>query len=158
MKINITLDNPNCLNGYLNLDPILREAGTCKIKADVTNIDEYVDIAECTELRAYNVLSFFDSNKVDKILNNWISKIRIGGTIEISEIDFEKVFKAYSRGDIDIIKFNKMLFGEQNQSWEFRKSALNMDSISEVFKNRNFEIIEKTYINFNFIVKAKRLK
>lgn len=158
MKVNLTIDSPNALNGYLNLDPIVKDPGISKVKVDIMNIDDYVDNAECTELRAWGVLTYYDSNKIDNMINNWIAKLRIGAIISISDIDIERVFKAYQRGEINITQMNSLLFGEQQKNWDLRKCGLNMESVSEALKAKGLEITEKTYHNFNFVVKAKRVK
>lgn len=158
MKVNLTIDDPNCLNGYLNLDPFIREAGSSKVKCDVMNIDEHIDNGECTELRAYNVLTYYDSNKVDTILNNWTLKLRKNGVLHISDIDINRVFKAFNRGEINLSSLNTLIFGAQTKNWELRKCGLNMEILCEALKGKGLEIIEKTYHQFNFIIKAKRVK
>lgn len=156
MKVNITINNLNSLNGYLNLDPVVKEAGSPKVKADISNLDDHLDIAECTELRSSDVLNYFESEKVDNILNNWISKIRKGGIISISEIDLDKVYKAFARNEINLTTFNTLVFGEQSRNWDFKKSILNMDVVCEALKAKGLEIIEKSFLNYNFIITARR--
>lgn len=157
MKVNLSINNPNCMVGYLNLDPFVTEAGSQKVKCDVSNIDDFLDSAECTELIARDVLTYFDSNTIDLMLNNWISKIRKNGTIELSDIDINRVYKAFARGDLDILSMNRLLFGEQTKKWDLRKCGLTMDCISEMLRNKGFQVIETTYHNYNFVVKAKRI-
>jgi hypothetical protein len=156
MKVNIIFDNPNCLNGYLNLDPLVKDSGSAKVKADVANLDSHIDNGEAEEIRSSNVLSFYDSNKVDDIINNWISKIRSGGIIQITEIDIEKCFKAFLRSEINMTQLNILIYGEQYQKWDFKKSGLNMHVMSEALKAKGLEIIEKTYHGFNFTIKARK--
>lgn len=157
MKVNLSIGNPNCRIGYLNLDPLVTEPGSQKVKSDVSNIDEYVDNGECDELIASDILSYFDSNKVDDMLTNWLRKIRKNGIIEINDIDINSAFKSYQRGEIDITKMNSLIFGEQIRGWDLRKCGLTLDCVSEILRNKGFEIIKTSYHNYNFIVRAKRI-
>ena len=58
MKINMTLGQRSLLNGYINIDPTYNDDGILskeKIsldikRADVRNLDELADDAECTEI------------------------------------------------------------------------------------------------------------
>lgn len=157
MKVNLLLDNPKTLNGYLNIDPFLKEAGTSRIKSDVFNLDEYIDNAECEEIRASEILCYVNSNLVDDVISNWIKKIRINGTLVISEIDFVKVYSAYEEGLIDLTEANILLYGNQEKFWDFKKCIFTLDYMNNFLIQKELKIIEKYYEDaFTFTIKAKR--
>jgi len=157
MKVNLLIDNGNVLSGYLNLDPCMMEVGDARIKTDISNLDEYVDDNECEEIRVHEILTYFDSNKVDNMLNNWISKLRKNGTIYISDIDLDESYKAYIRGDINLLKLNELLFGGQDRKWNLRKCGLNIISLEEALKSKGLKITKKYFEDYNFVIEAQRI-
>ena len=156
MKVNLLIDNPNVLSDYLNLDPCMSEGGDARIKADISDLDEYVEDNECEELRVHNVLTYFDSNKVDNMLNNWIKKLRLNGKISVSDVDIEQVFKAYQRCGINLLKLNELLFGHQSKKWDFKKCGLSMIVMEEALKAKGLTITKKYFENYNFVIEAQR--
>jgi hypothetical protein len=155
MKVSITLNNPYTLTGYLNLDPIV-EPGSIKVKVDVANLDEYLDVGECQEILSCDVLNYYESGKVDEIIDNWIDKLRKGGIIQFSEVDIESVLLSLQRGEINLDKLNTLLFGEQKRKWDFKKCGLSSYVMCNKLISKNLEIIEKTYHGYNFFIKARK--
>lgn len=157
MKVNLLIDNPNVLSGYLNLDPCVMEPGDARIKSDISNLDNYVDDNECEEIRAHEVLTYFDSNKVDAILDNWIKKLRINGIIHICDVDMEEAYKGYKRGDFELLKLNEILFGGQDRKWNLRKCGLTITALEDAFKAKGLKVTKKYFQDYNFVIEGKRI-
>ena len=76
MKVNITFDEDNNLNGYLNISP---------------NQLSSVDDGEADEVRAIDVLPYFPEEESANLLMSWIKKLRHGGHLIIGALDIYEV-------------------------------------------------------------------
>lgn len=157
LKLNLTLNNQNTLAGYINLDAMIFEPGTSRIKIDLVQLDKYIDDSECKEILVNNILMYLDTEKIDTAIEHWIKKLAKGGTITFIDLDITNVFLAYQKGELDINQFNKLIYGNQRHIFDFKKSGLDMYIVSETLKNKGLKIVEKSFNNFNFLVKAQRI-
>ncbi len=158
MKLNLLLANPGgCLPGYANLD-CFACAGQPTLLCDISDLSEYIDDAECDEIRAINVLSYFDANKVGEIITKWVSKLRHGGELVIGDVDILQVWKAYSRAEIDYVTLNKLLYGEQTSPlrWDLRKTGLSLQEVSYALNSNGLNVTEKKFESVYFNIRATR--
>jgi len=132
MKINI---NPSELSGYVNL----------KLE-DLENIDEIVDDAEAKEILCFDTLRLLPYDQVGQVLLKLVQKIRIGGTIAISDIDSYELSRHYVYGQIDGKEMNDILHGQGSPV----RSSLTIDSISSFLVDCNLKITKKR-VNGNTI-------
>ena len=118
------------------------------------NLDEVVFDCEATDIVVDNYLSQFSEKELPQLLYKILSKLRINGTITISDVDIDIVTMRYSRGDINIKDLNDLLF-----DGTYRKSILNLESVSEVLNNNNFKT-EQSSIDSNtglFFITVRRV-
>lgn len=155
-KLNILLDNPDgWLPDYVNFDPMAK-VGEKTILTDITNLDEYIDDSECSEIRAVNILSYFDAGKIDLMLQAWVKKLAHGGELVIADIDVIQVFKAFGRAEINLGTMSELLYGKQVRKWDLRKICLTMSEVADALMAKGMIISEKRFENLNFYIKAVR--
>ncbi len=128
--------------------------GTHTLISNIMNLDEVVFDCEATDIVVDNYLSQFSEKELPQLLYKILSKLRINGTITISDVDIDIVTMRYSRGDINIKDLNDLLF-----DGTYRKSILNLESVSEVLNNNNFKT-EQSSIDSNtglFFITVRRV-
>lgn len=153
-KLNLLINNPNeYLNGYTNFDPFAPN-GSKLIQAEVSNLDEYIDKGECEEIRAINIISYFDMYRINEIVDNWIDKLKPEGILYISDLDIEEVMKAFDRNNITFQQLNLLLYGEQHKKWNFRKSGHSMCELAKALISKGLKIKQKVFNGFNFNITA----
>jgi hypothetical protein len=159
MKINLLIDNPNLLPGYLNIDPTIKNPANGLIRADLGYLEEFIDDGECEEIIANHVMCYFDGNQIDRILSGWISKLAKGGLLKIVETDLHLVFRKYQTGELDIDKFNELLYGSQNKKWDYKKSFFDIKTLRDCLAGNGFQIkeVRKDSDSLSFQVTAEKL-
>jgi len=138
MKINI---NPSKLSGYTNLG-----------LEDLENIDDLVDDAEATEIICFDTLRFLPYDQVGEFLLKLVRKIRIGGTIAISDIDSYELYRHYVYGQIDGKQLNSVLHDQQYPI----RSSLTMGSISSFLTDCQLKITKKRINGHTITLEAIR--
>lgn len=156
MKINLLLDNPTgTINGYKNIDPLANGTDE-RIVGDIHNLDWLADNSECEEIIAKNILEYYATELNATILTAWIKKIRRGGRFVFEQLDLDAVCEAYVRNDITFAKMRELLFGEQNKSWNMKKSALTIQILTNFLEGSGFTIQLKRFENLSFCIVATR--
>jgi hypothetical protein len=158
MKINIMYHTDSPRSGFLNIDPY--SDGTVKntVVGDPKNLDEHVDDASCKEIVALRVLDNYSSQEVDSIINHWVSKLRMGGSICIGGTDMRNVAKSLYQGNIGINDANMLIFGNQDKDWEHKQSCLDVNIMVDILKERGLKIVKKRVNGYDFVVVAERSK
>ena len=161
MKINLLLDSPkDCLSGYINIDPISDPTKPGEeptlFHEDVNNFDAVCDDSEATEINAINVLSYFPARDINDIFTYWLKKLRHGGVLRIGDVDILEVAKSIATGAISIEDANLLLYGEQDQPWRYRKSALTVNQVANALVSKGYRILKKRLHNNNFVLEAQR--
>lgn len=156
MKVNLLLNKKATRSGFLNIDPLAEPGDTDRVLGSVSNLDEFVDDAEIDELVAIDVIDYLPANELDNVLDNWIRKIRHGGSVTVGGVDIREVAKALAFQQIDITTANLLLYGSQQSPCEYRKATLTLQKLIDVFKSRGFKIIQKRLNNYYYHVKAER--
>ncbi len=156
-KVNLLLNNPkNIVHGYLNLDPFA-DGNDVRVKTDIIDLGEYIDDSECSEIRAEEVLCYFSAELAEKMLTNWVDKLRKNGTISIIDCDLRLISKAILTDVLDLNNANIMLFGLQNSEYTFKKMILDLPTIEILLMKKGLKIVEKSLDKFHFIIKAQRV-
>lgn len=119
---------------------------------NIMTLDQVVLNSEASEIIVDEYLSQFSEQELPQLLAKILSKLRLNGTITISDIDVDIVCMRYTRGDINIKDLNDLLFDVGA-----RKSLLNLESVSKAL-SQTFKV-EQSSINSqvgDFFVKARR--
>lgn len=152
MKVNITLNNP--ILNYMNLGPVpLPNTKFCSL----TNLDKYVEAAEANEILAIDIIDYVEQSYIGEALTNWVSKLRIGGTITIGGLDLHEVCRKFARRQIDLADANSLLYGTQENPFMHRKSSLSIDAVVGQLKTFNLYIDSKKFEQNFYYVKARRV-
>lgn len=145
MKINIINVPGHTFAGFSNIHI-----------SEASNLDNLCESAECTRLIAEDIIDYFSSHEVDMIIDNWISKLRHGGTIVIGGIDINQVAKALHNKQIDLVQANVLLFGEQSSPQDYRKSALTATKLVEALQGCGLKILKNRTNNYKYVIEAER--
>ena len=158
MKVNLLIDNPGDVrSGYLNIDPIAEPGDVNgRIKGDIGNLSEHVDAGEADEIVALDILDYFPTNTVDIVLNNWLTRLRHGGRLTMSVVDIREVARGVLAGNLSPNDYNELLYGKQEQPWQFKKSIYTLNQIAEVLANLGFKILSKRIQNLRAVITIER--
>lgn len=156
MKINICFGNSNeYLNGYINTNFIKND------KFEIChpeNIDIIVDDGEADEILAINVLNYIEFNKIKDVVTNWYKKLKYDGTITISFFDFVEICRALTTNQLSFSDAKKLIYGEQNEGWQFFKSGLSLVELKNFFTSINSKIEYCKRDGFISYIKIRRVK
>lgn len=156
MKVNLLLNSDSVRSGFLNVDPMADPGHPDKTIGDITNLDDLVDDAEADEIIALDVIDYVPAPALERVLTNWISKVRHGGTIAIGGVDIMAVARGLVRQEISLTQANVLLYGQQSAPWEYRKATIDMQTVISTLQKFDFKIIQKRIVNYTYVVKAER--
>lgn len=155
MKINLVINNENAaIKNYTNISPILDTKGFNK--GNVHNLDWVADNASVTHLIADDVLSRFTFPEVNGILQNWLSKIALNGSITIRGIDFEEVARALVLEQVTIQEAAKLIYGDQKGPEDIRCSSMSILDIVAYLEQYGLQITRKIFEGYQYTVEATR--
>ncbi len=152
MKIHIGVKIPP-LGGYTNIDPI---GGENKISGDFRNLDAYCEDNECIEILGPNVLDYIHGSHILHVLNNYVKKLRHGGTISLGGTELVEVSRKVITGEMHIHEANIQLFGKGNYAWEIKQGCYSLKDIVGILEEKGLNILSKRTNGTEFIVKAYR--
>jgi hypothetical protein len=158
MKVNLVLGNEKeYLNHYINIDPLNENPSDSYQRGDVSNLDWLTDNGSIEELIARNILAYFPTPATGAILQNWLRKIKLGGTVIIEDLDFEAVCHALSLNKITPNEAQKYLWGPQRKNWDVRKTGVSMWGVQDFLTQMGFKIMKHRFENYNFVIVAQRI-
>lgn len=118
---------------------------------DISLLDIMVDDNECKHIVVDSFLSGFTINEIPVVLDKILKKLRINGTIIITDIDIEIISNALLLSTIDIETFNQIIFSGSNV-----KSLLTIELVKNLLWANEIKV-SRSYIENNFFVlEAKR--
>jgi hypothetical protein len=115
VKLNIIYNNAEFLNGYDNISPVVLENKEI-IVGNVYNLDWIVDNGECIEIIALDTIEYLPITQYEQAISNWVSKLKVGGTLILGFVEIIELFKGYDRGIINYEDFNVLLHGKQTDN------------------------------------------
>jgi len=156
-KVNLIYGIGDVMHTHLNINPFAEDESDVIIRADITNLDKYVDDSELKELVALDVIDYLPMEKTESAISNWIKKIRIGGSVVLGGVDLFEVSKSLCQYRIDITEANMLIHGEQKKPYMTRRANFTAIGLSEYLQERfNLQIIKKRINNYKMIVEARR--
>ena len=164
MKINMTLGQRSLLNGYINIDPTYSTDGILSKeninldikKADVRNLDELADDAECTEIIVNSLYDFLNLEDAVNSIKHLSKKLRHKGKIVLIGSDARELCRKFVEGSINIINFNEEIHGSFEETWDVKMSHFTMESMSELLESLGLQVVKKRLDNYNYLVEAIR--
>jgi len=93
-------------------------------------------------IRASHLLEHFDNVTVYDVIKNWISKLKVGGSLMIAVPDFEKIAKAYieKTGNYNVSGY---LMGGQTDANDFHRSIFDKNSLTDLLKSAGLDDIQE---------------
>lgn len=155
MKINLLINNATgILNGYENVD-LFADKDDGRILSDYSNL-HFCSPNEALEIRADNIIQFFEISKVEKMVDHWVSRLRHGGKLTVLSVDSYSIALAFSRFEITPQDFNKLTFGQQKTPWDCHKSSSTIHSLATLLASKGLEIVSKKMSGYNYCLIAER--
>jgi hypothetical protein len=120
---------------------------------NIINLDNTVENTEAKEIVIDNFLRSFKQDEIEEALKKILSKLRIGATVTILDVDVDVISMKFSRGDMTLEELNNSLFSFS------LNSLINIEFITGIIS----KFVEITDVsldqnNANFIIKGKRSK
>lgn len=154
MKINLLLDNKeDLLAGYTNVDPFSKEGEAC----DVNNLDKIVDDGEAVEIRANEILCYFNRPDMQFMLSHWIKKLAKNGKLIVIDIDLYDVCRSYTAKQINTDIANLLLHGAQKKNWDYKKVNVSSEDICSYLEEAGLKIKQIRISNGKFIITAEKV-
>jgi hypothetical protein len=148
MKVNLVYGSAGeHLDNYLNINPY-GEAAEDTVVSGVQTLDEHVDNGECEEIVACNVLEYIPTPNIASTLANWVSKLRVGGTLTLSFVDAHLLAKEFGRYAIALQDYNEELHGKQDKPYMIKRSAVTLTGILDhMVASHTVKVVTKRYNN-----------
>ena len=157
MKLNLIRKQEEYLHGYKNVSLFISpEAQKDIVLGDYANLDALCTANECTELRAIDILDYYNVDQYDKIVSNWTSKLRHGGTIIIGGLDIIEVNTALYNNSISPEEFNTLVFGTTTKSWNVKKSLVSIHQMGNLLLSKGLSLVAKEFDNLHYCITARR--
>lgn len=158
MKVNLLLDSPGDVrSGYVNIDQFAKPNDSAgRIQGDVSNLDQYVDTGEATEIIALDILHHFGPNDADTVLSNWLSKLAHGGKLTFSVVDYKEVARGILANTLSADDVNELLHGTQDPAWKGHRSSFTLSDLVQVLQNRGFRVLSKRVQSYRAILTVQR--
>lgn len=86
------------------------------------------------EIYASHVLEHFSHSDVPHVLDDWVSKLKIGGRLRVAVPDFEHIARLYLNGGGDPLVYG-YLYGAQTDDNDFHKSGFDHDRLYSVLRD-----------------------
>lgn len=119
---------------------------------DVSLLQAIADDAECTNIILDGVLRKYTLSEIANVLNTALSKLRIGGELVISDLDFDLIVFAHRKLS-NMIELNKMV-----ETIGGFKSFLTYELVSDMVKsNPRISLISVDITNIEFKLVFKRV-
>ena len=96
-----------------------------------------------SEIYLCHVLEHFTENEIKGLMTTFRDKLIKGGILRVSVPDFDRIIEIYNSGDKKIEKIHPILFGGQDNLYNYHKSAFNKDKLIRIFKEFNFKKVRE---------------
>lgn len=150
MKLNLLLSNPDDLrSGFINVDPGAEWNDLKRVNCKLDNLSPIVDANEVTELVALDVLDHYPTDKVDAVLDHWLSRLAHGGKITISVVDIREVARIFLNGAMDIAELNNLVHNN-------RQCSITLSQLVEVLENKGLTILTKRVVDRRAVITGVR--
>lgn len=152
MKINLLLNSNDVRSGYLNMSPLAEPNDPDKIRCNPDNLSIYVDDGECEDFIATDMIDYVPQANKDTIMNHWMSKIALGGTLTIGGLDLTEVCRAITLRQISLQAGVECLYGKEIQ----RNSLIPAEQMRRLLEQKGYKIMEVKMIDLSYLIKAQR--
>ena len=95
-----------------------------------------------SEIYLSHVLEHFTDYEIQELMDIFKNKLKKGGILRISVPDFDKIIEIYNKKKQNIDKIHPILFGGQDNFYNFHKTAFNKSKLIALFKKNKFKNIK----------------
>ena len=125
---------------------------TTTVINDISLLDMMIEDSECNNIVVDSFLSNFTIEEIPEVLQRILYKLRINGTIIVTDVEIEVMANSLLLSDIDLYDFIRVIFSNEKT-----KSLLTIELVKSYFNDFKIEI-SKAYIENNFfVVEGKRV-
>jgi len=128
------------LQGWVNIDA--KEDPHIHITEKDFKLDYFADNS-ISEIYLCHVLEHFTSTEIDTLMKTFKNKLMPRGILRVSVPDFDSIIEIYKSGGKGIEKIHPILFGGQENPYNFHKSAFNKIKLKKLFKKFEFKNINE---------------
>ena len=128
------------LQGWINID--IQDKKHIHIKEKDFKLECFTD-KSISEIYLCHVLEHFTENEISNLINIFSRKLKKGGILRISVPDFDNILEIYKKKKNNIEKIHPILFGGQDNPYNFHKSAFNKQKLIRILRKNNFKKIQE---------------
>ncbi|SVC80422.1 uncharacterized protein METZ01_LOCUS333276 [marine metagenome] len=144
------------LHTHLNLDPFTSDETDVIIRADVKNLDNFVDDAEAQEIVALDVIDYIPLGDINNVIKHWVSKLRHGGSLIIGGTDLFEVSKSFTQYRLGITETNQLIHGEQSKPYLIKRVNFTAMGLIDYLDSLGLNLQKKRVNNFHMTIEATR--
>jgi predicted SAM-dependent methyltransferase len=133
MKYHLGCGNKR-LGSFINIDCIKTEAVDVVDDIATLNTQKY---ESADFIYACHCLEHFGRNEVLEVLKVWNSKLKVGGTLQISVPDFESVIKVYQQNR-NLQEVLGLMYGGQRNEYDYHKMIFTFESLVKLLEEAGF--------------------
>lgn len=115
-----------------------------------------VEPASCLEILAQEVIDYIPAKVAYNVLKDWTSKLRHKGKIVITGTDYVEIARKINLGQINTLELNQTLYGEQNDTWQFKVGCYTLPDVVDSLKAMGLKIIKQRLKDVTFEIEAMR--
>jgi len=156
-RVNLIYGKGDVLNSHLNINPFTPDVSENLLRGQLNSLDGVLEEGEAEEIVAADVIDFMVLTSVNDVIANWISKLRVGGTLIIGGVDAFEASKSFYQQRLDISSFNRLVHGEQTEPYLFRRVNFSTIGMVQYLESLGMKIIKKRTNNHKYIIEAKKL-
>jgi hypothetical protein len=136
------------INGYRLISPLKGE--------NPVKINDIIDDGEAKEIIVDNILDYIAVEQLSQYIRMLAGKLQHSGKLIITGNDLTIICEQFIRGEVNVIDFNRLLFGLKNHAWNFKLSSITLGDIVEICKLCGLKILERKLNGPLFVIKAER--
>lgn len=142
MKLNLGCGKDN-RSGFVNVDRLPGKSDNYK-QGDIRSLDWLVEDSTVEEILAIDCLEYLPANTIKTTVENWVSKLSVGGVIKILVPDCHLVAKSFQQGQLNLQEFQTIMFGTQEHN-DNRLSTIDAATILGMLRDCGLTISLKRY-------------
>tara|TARA_B100000963_G_scaffold359712_1_gene387876 strand:+ start:1435 stop:2076 length:642 start_codon:yes stop_codon:yes gene_type:complete len=128
------------LQGWINID--VEDKKHIHIKEKDFKLECFTD-KSISEIYLCHVLEHFTENEISNLMDIFSKKLKKGGILRISVPNFDNILEIYKKNKNNIEKIHPILFGGQDNLYNYHKSAFNKQKLISILKTNNFKKIHE---------------
>ncbi len=122
---------------------------------NIYDLDKYADHNECEEVLC-ELADYVPTAKLQQFITSLTTKLAHKGKLTVIGTDALQVTHAFKNGKIDIIEFNKLVYGERTKVWNFKQSLVSLHDVHAIMKAAGLKIITKRLSDFQYLLVGER--